>query len=79
MSDDARDPRTDPRPGDLLEMIYDDCSATVRVQAVTDYYVVFTSLGRMQTSDVTLKGWRRFFRNARVVARGAGAQGGGGA
>ena len=66
---DARDPRTDPRPGDVLEAI---SGPTIRVGYVSNGYVVFVPVGSTTPSDLTHPQWRELARNARVVARGAG-------
>jgi hypothetical protein len=69
MSDETRDPRTDPRPGDVL----DDARMTrIFVTRVGEEYIEFDIRGRVARSK-----WGEFTTDARVVARGAGARGGG--
>ncbi len=66
---DARDPRTDPRPGDVLEQGL--IRATYEVEGVGGGFVRF----RTVVEDyVPLDGWRRIAERARVVARGAGEE-----
>jgi hypothetical protein len=73
MSDDARDPRTDPRPGDVLEV----WEGRRKVTEVNQSHVWSESPDGYR-SALSPGTWKVVMTNARVVARGAGAQGGGG-
>ena len=60
----TRDPRIDPRPGDIIDP---GRSFYVSVTHVGDYVHFVSLLLEELTSDLTLDEWREYARNARVV------------
>jgi hypothetical protein len=66
-----RDPRTDPRPGDVLEIAGRDGYGPLVINVeLVGHYVYFRPEGGRITSDLTIAEWREFARDARVISRG---------
>lgn len=63
MGGEVRDPRRDPRPGDVLET----ASRTRRVRSADVYAVGFSTPGATGINRIWLTSWRRWARTAVVV------------
>lgn len=63
----ARDPRTDPRPGDVVRLRAGSLPRTVLRVGQTD---VFYLVGDLGENSMPLSAWKRWWKTATIIWRG---------
>ncbi len=62
----TRDPRTDPRPGDVVKFVSNMPRTVLRIGPTEVFYLV----GGLGENSMPLKQWRRWAKTATIIQRG---------